>query len=207
LVVREGAAVPTRIKITISLLITMLLVPVLIACGEEARVSTPTPVATDTVDPSTPTPVVSPTPTVRTAAGQVIEVGQTGEINNVFITLDSIRRSSLGRASDGATPQSDRYEYLIVTLTFENKNQEQITVGGPLDEVLVWEADGVVYSRTDRATVNPPNLAVDEVTIEPGAKETGELAIELPKNATGLQVQYQIRTPLGKGTVQMVLDK
>jgi hypothetical protein len=194
--------VRTRIKITFSVFITLLLVPVLIACGEEARVSVPTPVPTDTVDPSTPTPVVSPTPTVRTAAGQVIAVGQTGEINNVFITLDGLRR-----ASDGATPQSDRYEYAILTLTFENKTNDQITVGGPLDEVLVWDADGVVYSRTDKAQVNPPNLAVEEVNIAPGAKQTGELAIELPKNAKGLQVQYQIRTPLGKGTVQIVLDK
>ena len=180
----------------------MLLVPLLISCGDEARVAAPTAAPTDTVDPSTPTPVVSPTPTVRTAAGQFIEVGQTGEINNVFITLDSIRR-----ATDGATPPAERFEYVILTLTFENKNEEPVTVGGPLDEAMVWDADGVVYSRTDKAQVQPPNLAVETMTIEPSAKGTGELALELPVSAKGLQIQYQIRTPIGKGTVQIKLDK
>jgi hypothetical protein len=194
--------VRTSKKILVSLLLTLVFASLLVACGDETVLSTPTASPTDTVDPSTPTPVFTPVPTVRTAAGQIIATGETGEVNNVFVTLNSIRRTS-----EAPTPPAERSEFVIINLTFENKNKEPIKVGFETDEVLVWDEDGGVFPKTAAVPVQPPNLALETVTIDPDAKQTGEMAFELPIASEGLTVQYQIRTPLGKGTVQLKLDK
>ncbi len=76
-----------------------------------------------------------------------------------------------------------------------------------MDSMLVWDSNGNVFSDTSVATVEPPNLAVELVTVEPGESQTGELALEVSAASTGLVLQYELTTERGRGTLQITLDK
>ncbi|MEO6457337.1 MAG: DUF4352 domain-containing protein [Chloroflexia bacterium] len=130
-----------------------------------------------------------------TSAG-VLNVGQTGEIDGLKVTLHSVRRTeqgALGSADEGK-------EYVIVKLTFENTTAEEKVVSSLL-QFAVRDAAGTEYNVDLFADVK----TTPDGDIAAKGKLEGESGFEVPKAAKGLVFEY---TPLlSDSKLQFKLDK
>jgi hypothetical protein len=98
-------------------------------------------------------------------------------------------------------------EYIILKLTFENTTGEQVIVGSFADKVSVMDSAGNKFRDTGMANVEGSNLVVDAAYLAPGGRHTGELAIEVPTDATGLVLEYQLITASGQRALKFQLDR
>lgn len=130
-----------------------------------------------------------------TTAG-VLNIGQTGTIDQLKVTLHSVRRTeqgALGSADEGK-------EYVIVKLTFENTTAEQKVV-------ISLVQFGI---RDDAGTEYNVDLLSDVKTtldgdIPANGKLEGESGFQIPKTAKGLVFEF---TPLlSDSKLQFKLDK
>jgi hypothetical protein len=213
-----------RVTFYFGVLAALATLALLAGCGGEA--STPTATAVQ----STPTAVTPANPTAMPTAastaqgstgaedtpipvtdGGTISAGQTGTTDDVKITLDRIRHTD-----QGAIAPMSGYEYIVLKLTYENDNSYPVSVGSFWDDVTVRDAAGKTYKDTGMAALTSKefgnNLAVDSATLNPKGKHTGELGLEVPKDATGLVVDYQLTTadPTGalrRGILHFKLDR
>jgi hypothetical protein len=175
-------------------------VVVLAGCGDTpltpaATATTVNAVATDT--PSMLQPQPQPTLT-----GGELSVGQTGQIGDVRVTFDEIRRTS-----EGALEPAQGNEYIVIRLSFENRGSEQVIVGSFADNVDVVDSAGQRYRDTAMANVEGTNLAVEAAYLEPDDKATGEIAFEVPTAANGLVVEYRLITVEGREPLRLRLDR
>jgi hypothetical protein len=187
----------------------------LAACGGEVTPApAPNPAATATVQAAQPAETpgqdisdAPATPTASTAsqsdapAGE-IGVGQTGEINGIMITLNSIRHQA-----EGAVAPMEGYEYIVLNLTFENTTGVPVMVGSFMDEVTVKDDAGEKYRDSGMADLEATNLATDGGMVQPNETLTGELALEVPADAMGLIVEYELTTADGNGQLTFKLDR
>jgi hypothetical protein len=188
-----------KVKVTGALAL-MLGVILLTGCGDTPVTPTATrttvaAVATDT--PSTLQPEPQPTLT-----GGERSVGQTGQVGDVRVTFDEIRRTS-----HGALEPAQGNEYIVIRLSFENTGSEQVIVGSFADNVDVVDSAGHRYRDTGMANVEGTNLAVEAAYLEPGDKATGEIAFEVPTAANGLVVEYRLITVQGAEPLRLRLDR
>src|SRR5688500_10064699 len=127
---------------------------------------------------------------------EVLNVGQTGEIDGLKVTLHSVRRSTkgaLGNADEGK-------EYVIVKLTFENTTAEEKIVSSLL-QFAVRDAAGTEYNIDLFSDVQ----STPDGDIAAGGKLEGESGFQIPTTATGLVFEY---TPLlSDSKLQFKLDK
>lgn len=108
--------------------------------------------------------------------GDVLAVGDTGESDGVEITLNSFRRTSSGLLDPDAGN-----EYLIVNLTASNTTNEEQIVSSLLN-FSVQDAAGESYNQSFTAGVE---TSLDG-NIPAGEEMTGEIAYEIPEDATDL---------------------
>ena len=131
-----------------------------------------------------------------TTTTEVLNIGQTGEIDGLKATLHSIRRTEQGALS-GA---DDGKEYVILKLTFENTTAEQKVVSSLL-QFSVKDDAGTEYNVDLFADVQ----STPDGEIQAKGKLEGESGFQIPKTAKGLVFEF---TPLlSDSKLQFKLDK
>jgi len=127
---------------------------------------------------------------------EVLNVGQTGEIDGVKVTLHSVRRTEQGSLSSA----DEGKEYVIVKLTFENTTSEvKIVISGA--QFAVRDDAGTEYN----VDLFADTKSTPDGDIQAKGKLEGESVFQVPKNARGLVFEY---TPLlSEGKLQFKLDK
>ena len=190
-----------RTIIAISLLILL----VAVACGEETPelVATaeptvePTPSATGapaTPKPTvmvaaTPTPTATPEPTAMptptaTPQTQTFNVGDTVQLGDLHITVNGARGS---RGDDFWTPDEGNY-FVYVDVTFRNDGDESELVS-TLFQMELRDAEGFSYS-VDFGAESIGDKTPPEGEIAPGGILRGEVAYQIPVSATGLTWRF-----------------
>jgi hypothetical protein len=172
----------------------------LAGCGDPPPAPSPTATSASAVVTNTPrTGGPQPQPTLT---GGELSVGQTGQIGDVRVTFDGIRRTS-----EGALEPAEGNDYIVIRLSFENTGSEQAIVGSFADNVDVVDSVGQRYRDTGMANVEGTNLAVEAAYLEPGDKATGEIAFEVPTDANGLVAEYRLITIEGSDPLRFRLDR
>ncbi|MDB8792709.1 DUF4352 domain-containing protein [Romboutsia sp. 1001216sp1] len=112
---------------------------------------------------------------------EVFNIGDTIELDKFKITVNEVKTTN---GSDFIKPQEDN-EFLYVDATVENISDKEQTVSSVLMFKVV-DKDGRAMKQT---IVENANGQLDG-TIGPGRKMTGEYVVEVPKDATGLELQF-----------------
>ncbi|MDB8789329.1 DUF4352 domain-containing protein [Romboutsia sp. 1001216sp1] len=112
---------------------------------------------------------------------EVFNIGDTIELDKFKITVNEIKTTN---GSDFIKPQEGN-EFLYVDATVENISDKEQTVSSVLMFKVV-DKDGRAMKQT---IVENANGQLDG-TIGPGRKMTGEYVVEVPKDATGLELQF-----------------
>lgn len=123
-------------------------------------------------------------------------VGSSADTAGLRITLNEVRRSQGGNVFK----PKEGYEYVIVNLTFENIDNKEHSVSSLLSAKVVDDT-GQRYT----IAIGVDTADIPDGTIAAGDKSRGELAFEVPTDATGLVYIYD---PLfGGEPVRFKLDK
>ncbi len=131
-----------------------------------------------------------------TTTTEVLNIGQTGEIDGLKVTLHSIRRTQKGALGDADAGK----EYVILKLNFENTTAEE--------KAVINSVQGLV--RDDAGTEYKVDLFADVTTTPDGSvpangKLEGESGFQIPITAKGLVFEF---TPLlSDSKLQFKLDK
>ena len=154
---------------------------------------TPTPTANEesetvTPAPETPTPVPEP---------EIFKIGDAVESGDYIFTLNSVREDE---GSEFFKPK-DGNIYYIVDMTVENKSDKSVTVSSMLMFNLI---DGDSYSYS--ITFGADTKGQLDGEIGAGRKLRGELTFEIPKDATGLEIEVD-PSLWALGTIIFKLDK
>ena len=112
---------------------------------------------------------------------EVFNIGDTIELDKFKITVNEVKTTN---GSDFIKPQEGN-EFLYVDATVENISDKEQTVSSVLMFKVV-DKDGRAMKQT---IVENANGQLDG-TIGPGRKMTGEYVVEAPKDATGLELQF-----------------
>lgn len=112
---------------------------------------------------------------------EVFNIGDTIELDKFKITVNEVKTTN---GSDFIKPQEGN-EFLYVDATVENISDKEQTVSSVLMFKVV-DKDGRAMKQT---IVENANGQLDG-TIGPGRKMTGEYVVEVPKGATGLELQF-----------------
>lgn len=112
---------------------------------------------------------------------EVFNIGDTIELDKFKITVNEVKTTN---GSDFIKPQEGN-EFLYVDATVENISDKEQTVSSVLMFKVV-DKDGRAMKQT---IVENANGQLDG-TIGPGRKMTGEYVVEVPKDATGLELQF-----------------
>ncbi|WP_207733524.1 DUF4352 domain-containing protein [Romboutsia sp. 1001285H_161024_C4] len=112
---------------------------------------------------------------------EVFNIGDTIELDKFKITVNEVKTTN---GSDFIKPQEGN-EFLYVDATVENISDKEQTVSSVLMFKVV-DKDGRAMKQT---IVENANGQLDG-TIGPGRKITGEYVVEVPKDATGLELQF-----------------
>lgn len=112
---------------------------------------------------------------------EVFNIGDTIELDKFKITVNEVKTTD---GSDFIKPQEGN-EFLYVDATVENISDKEQTVSSVLMFKVV-DKDGRAMKQT---IVENANGQLDG-TIGPGRKMTGEYVVEVPKDATGLELQF-----------------
>ncbi|HEY0069546.1 MAG TPA: DUF4352 domain-containing protein [Chloroflexia bacterium] len=141
------------------------------------------------------TPDETPTTGGSSGTGETMAVGDTGESDDLRITLNSVRRTTSGLLSPDAGK-----EYLIVNLTAENPTDGEKIVSSLLN-FSIANPDGDEISQSFTAGVETSF----DGTIAAGDQLTGEIAYEVKEGATGLELVFD--PILGGDQLRWALDE
>lgn len=117
----------------------------------------------------------------KSSKEEVFNIGDTIELGKFKITVNEVKTTN---GSDFIKPQEGN-EFLYVDATVENISDKEQTVSSVLMFKVV-DKDGRAMKQT---IVENANGQLDG-TIGPGRKMTGEYVVEVPKDATGLELQF-----------------
>lgn len=117
----------------------------------------------------------------KSSKEEVFNIGDTIELDKFKITVNEVKTTN---GSDFIKPQEGN-EFLYVDATVENISDKEQTVSSVLMFKVV-DKDGRAMKQT---IVENANGQLDG-TIGPGRKMTGEYVVEVPKDATGLELQF-----------------
>ncbi|MDQ3706676.1 MAG: DUF4352 domain-containing protein [Chloroflexota bacterium] len=117
-----------------------------------------------------------------TGTGELLAVGDTGESDGLEITVNSFRRTSSGLLSPDAGN-----EYLIINMTAVNTTDEEKVVSSLLNfSVKDDGGNGTDFNQSFTAGVETSF----DGTIPAGDELTGEIAYEIPEDATDLVLHF-----------------
>ena len=150
-------------KVLISLLSVMIGASVFVGCGND----TPTKVETQKQEQENKT--------------ETFKVGDTVKTKDFNITVNKVETSNGGNV----IKPKDGNEFLKVDITIENISDKSQGVSSVM-MFKVIDKDGRSYDQT--FTENQNGQLDGEVA--PGRKITGEYVVEVPKGATGLQLEF-----------------
>lgn len=117
----------------------------------------------------------------KSSKTEVFNIGDTIELDKFKITVNEVKTTN---GSEFIKPQEGN-EFLYVDATIENISDKEQTVSSVLMFKVV-DKDGRAMKQT---IVENANGQLDG-TIGPGRKMTGEYVVEVPKDATGLELQF-----------------
>lgn len=154
-----------------------------------------------TIAPTTEAPQVQPTttPPPTTEAPkptvQTFEVGESATDGKVSITVNSARATRVIDENDNRFMVSDApvgRKYLIVDITVENL-QDDMTVSNSTSRMSLYDGEDYKYDSSWSAT---SNLAQEfkGSDILPEMKRRGQVAFDVPENASGIQFAYLFDT-------------
>ncbi len=114
------------------------------------------------------------------------EIGQTAAVGDVRVTLDRVVTSS-GAGNILPTPGN---RYLFAYFTVENKGKNAFRVN--MLTGTHWEdSAGKQYTFDPNTIMLDPNMTNFDADIQPGAKQSGAIGYQLPRNAEGLVWVFQ----------------
>lgn len=131
------------------------------------------------------------------AKTETFEIGDSVKAGNLIFTVNSTRTDEGG---DFIKPDEGKI-YYIVDVTVENTGDESETVSS-LMMFKLFDSQGYNYT----ITIGPETQGSVDGEISAGRKLRGELAFEIPKDATGLELQID-PTLFGSGQIIVNLDK
>lgn len=166
-------------KIRLSVLI---LVIAALACGS----STATPRATTA-------PGATSAPVATAALGQV---GDRVEANGIALTVNSV--SAVDNVDDIFKPDEGNI-FLVADVTIESVDQDAAAYN-PL-YFKVKDADGFEYN----VTLTAPDPSLKSGELSPGDKARGNIAFEVPADATGLVLAYKAINFSGDDAIEFEL--
>ncbi len=136
----------------------------------------------------------------QTEESTTYKVGESIKLKKSIITVNEFTFSQGGQFSK----PTEGNKWVEVNLTIENTDSAQQFVT-TLGQMFIRDADGNSYqvAVTERAISNPNNR-LDGAVIA-NSKRTGWVGFEIPKDATGLQFQYN-GSMWGGGTILVDLE-
>lgn len=117
----------------------------------------------------------------QSEAAKASKIGEAVPVGNVKLTVNSVRYTP-GEGDDAA---AEGYTYLVVDTTVENTGKEAFTSRATV-QFQVMSSEGFAFDKTSIPGLNG-NI---DGEVAPGAKVTGEIAFQVPKDAKGLQLFY-----------------
>ena len=144
----------------------------------------------------TPQKVDNTTDTTQ-AKTETYKIGDAVKIGNLVFTVNSIRTSE---GNDFIKPDEGKIYYLV-DVTVENTGDKSETVSS-LMMFKLFDSQGYNYT----ITIGPETQGSVDGEISAGKKLRGELAFEIPKDATGLELQID-PTLFGSGQIIVKLDR
>lgn len=112
---------------------------------------------------------------------ETFKVGDTIQTKDFKITVNKVETSEGGEF----VKPKDGNEFIKVDITIENTSKEEQNVSSMIMFKVV-DKDGRSYNQ---AIVEDQNGQLDG-KVAPGRKMTGEYVVEVPKGATGLQLEF-----------------
>ncbi|HAT4156624.1 Telomeric repeat-binding factor 2 [Clostridium perfringens] len=112
---------------------------------------------------------------------ETFKVGDTIQTKDFKITVNKVETSEGGEF----VKPKDSNEFIKVDITIENTSKEEQNVSSMIMFKVV-DKDGRSYNQ---AIVEDQNGQLDG-KVAPGRKMTGEYVVEVPKGATGLQLEF-----------------
>jgi len=142
----------------------------------------------------------SPSHTLKANTSQAtsqtsFDKGQTADFGDYTVVASVTQRNLNVPATSIFAPKAGN-ELVVVSITAQNNGTTTQSVS-PLDFKLKT-ADGVSHGYS---LTTPPDPALESVDIAPGAKVTGNLVFEVPKDAQGLQLSH---TPFGSDATYLL---
>ncbi|HOJ49101.1 MAG TPA: DUF4352 domain-containing protein [Bacillota bacterium] len=128
---------------------------------------------------------------------ETYEIGDSVKAGNLIFTVNSTRTDAGG---DFIKPK-DGYIYYIIDVTVENTGDKSESVSS-LMMFKLFDSQGYNYT----ITIGPETQGSVNGEISAGRKLRGELAFEIPKDATGLELQID-PTLFGSGQIIVELDR
>lgn len=128
---------------------------------------------------------------------ETYNIGDTVEAGDYIFTVNSVREDKGG---DFLKPDEGNI-YYIIDATVENKGDKSINVSSLLMFTLIDE-EGYTYD----ITFGPDTKGQLDGEIAPGRKLRGELAFEIPADATGLELEID-PSLFGDGKIIYKLDR
>jgi len=128
---------------------------------------------------------------------EVYNIGDSIKIGDVVLTVNSVKEDS---GSEYIKP-SDGNVYYIIDMTIENKGEKAYN-SSTLMQMSLVDSDGYKYD----ITIGPKLKGSLDGEIGAGRKLRGEVAFEIPKDATGLEFVYDYKL-LSNGQIIVKLDR
>jgi len=146
---------------------------------------------TEAVEPTVaPTEAIAPTeapaptdvpPTEAPAAASVLEVGQTGELDGLKVTLNEVK---VVEGTDFFKPD-DGQQFVVVDVTFENTGTQDENISSML-QMEMRDDSGQAYG-VDLGAMSAGGGKSPEGAIPPGDKLRGQVGYAVPVDAAGLR--------------------
>lgn len=125
---------------------------------------------------------------------QIFKVGDIVEVKNFKITVNGVRTSNGG---DFMAPEEGNV-FFFADVTIENTSKEEQPISSLLMFSIV-DQDGRKYDISIGAMTEAKGQL--DGTVGAGRKITGEYAVEVPKDLTGLELQFDSSLITGKQVI------
>lgn len=127
---------------------------------------------------------------------QTFKVGDTVELKNLKITVNKVY--DVESTNQFAQPQ-DGNKFVATDITIENtSNQQQAVSSMMMFKVVDKDGRACEYSLIGQTAANAGQL---DGTIESGRKLTGVYVVEVPKDKTGLELEFDSSIILGNKVI------
>ena len=134
--------------------------------------------AVETTEAPAPTDIP---PTEASAAAEVLEIGQTGELDGLRVTLNEVKVVEGNEIFKPAAGQ----QFVVVDVTFENTGAEDANVSSML-QMEMRDDSGQAYA-IDLGATSASGGKSPEGAIPPGDRLRGQVGYAVPVDASGLR--------------------